>query len=236
MILIIFLADSVKTYGLHEEDRALRDIEAQTLSRVDEYNLRSVYLNNMEWLLAEEREQYKSKKPVLKSFYKSPANLYEVHVNDFDLVINPVIQYVISKEKDNDQSLFLNTRGLTLRGKIANKIGFAAYLTDNQERDELLVGAEFFDSGSVPEARYVATTFRALGGNRFVADGTLTLRGVSRPVPLEFTWTAGASPQLAGKATLSRLAFQVGTGDWSDTELLPDEVVVTTRLVLAPAG
>lgn len=116
------------------------------------------------------------------------------------------------------------------------RIDLASASTDNQERDELLVGVEFFDSGSVPEARYVATTFRALGGNRYVADGTLTLRGVSQAVPLEFTWTAGASPQLVGKAKLSRLAFKVGTGDWSDTALLPDEVVVTTKLVLAPAG
>jgi hypothetical protein len=50
-----------------------------------------------------------------------------------------VFQYIVGKEKDQDQHLFLNTRGVTLRGRIANKIGFAAYLTDNQERDPLYV-------------------------------------------------------------------------------------------------
>src|SRR5690349_13356981 len=103
------------------------------LSKVDEYNIRSLFLNNLEWVSAEERAQYQSKKPIWKNFYRTPANLYEVHVTDFDLFVNPVIQYVVSKEKDNDQSLFLNTRGLTVRGRIANKIGFSAYLTDNQE-------------------------------------------------------------------------------------------------------
>lgn len=115
------------------------------------------------------------------------------------------------------------------------RIDLASAGTDNVERDEMLVGSEFFDAGTVPEARYTATRFRALGGNRYVADGTLSLRGVSKPVPLAFTWTPGAKPVLQGEAKLSRLAFQVGTGDWTDTDLLPDEVVVKTRLVLAPA-
>ena len=114
------------------------------------------------------------------------------------------------------------------------RITLASASTANAERDEMLVGSEFFDAGAAPEARYVATRFRALGGNRFVAEGTLSLRGVTQPVPLTFTWTPGANPVLAGEATLSRLAFKVGTGDWTDTELLPDKVKVSTRLVLAP--
>ena len=104
--------------------------------------------------------------------------------------------------------------------------------TRNEERDSTLRGAEFFDSRKQPEARYVATRFRALGGNRFVADGVLTLHGVSKPVPLTFTWRAGAKPVLDGQATLKRLDFAVGSGDWADTELLPNEVKVKTRLLL----
>jgi hypothetical protein len=169
-----FPADSVKTYDLHEEDKMLRDIKARSLSRVDEYNLRSLYLNNLEWLSPEEREQYKSKKTILKSFYKTPANLYEVHVTDFDLIVNPVVQYVISKENDNDQNLFLNTRGLTLRGKIANKIGFSAYLTDNQERDPSWVQQWITDRHAVPGAGFYKD-FKDPGGvDYFDARGHFT--------------------------------------------------------------
>jgi polyisoprenoid-binding protein YceI len=108
--------------------------------------------------------------------------------------------------------------------------------TDNPDRDEVLLGAEFFAIASQPQARYVATTFRHLGDDRYAADGTLTLRGISQPVELRFTWTPGATPVLTGQATLKRLAFEVGTGDWSDTALMPDEVAVNTRLQLAPAA
>lgn len=121
------------------------------------------------------------------------------------------------------------------QGRFDVRIQLASADTRNEERDEALHGSEFFNAGKLPEARYVATKFRALGGNRFVADGVLTLRGISKPVPLSFTWTAGARPVLVGQARLRRLDFAVGTGEWADTELLPNEVAVNTRLLLAPA-
>lgn len=112
------------------------------------------------------------------------------------------------------------------------RIQLASANTRNDERDEMLRSREFFDVAAKPEARFIATRFRALGGNRYAADGTLTLHGVSKPVVLSFTWTAGAKAVLSGEATLKRLDFGIGTGDWADTELLPNEVKVKTRLAL----
>ncbi len=144
------------------------------LSRVDAYNLRGIYLNNLEWLSPGQREEYKSRKPILKSFYATPANLYEVHVKDFDLVINPVFQYTLSKEQGNDQHLFLNTRGLVMRGKIADKIGFAAYATDNQERDPAYVQGFISERTAVPGAGFYKG-FKAPGGvDYFDARGYIT--------------------------------------------------------------
>ena len=85
-----------------------------------------------------------------------------------------------------------------------------------------------------PQARYTATKFRALGGNRYAADGTLSLRGVTKPVTLAFTWTPGAKPVLQGNATVKRLDFGVGGGEWADTSLLPNDIKVTTKVVFAP--
>lgn len=115
------------------------------------------------------------------------------------------------------------------------RIALASVDTRNSERDDLLKSGEFFDSRKLPEARYIASNFRALGGNRYAADGNLSLRGVSKPVTLIFTWTPGAKPVLTGEATLKRLDFGVGTGDWEDLELLPNEVRVKTRLLLTLA-
>src|SRR5690606_26154573 len=114
-------------------------------------------------------------------------------------------------------------------------IDLAGTSTGNADRDSTLSGGDFFDVGRFARARYVAETFRALGGNRYAAEGTLSLRGVSRPVTLEFTWTAGTPALLSGHATVRRLEFGVGGGDWSDTGVIPDEVAISTRVYLHPA-
>lgn len=114
-------------------------------------------------------------------------------------------------------------------------IPLATATTGNEDYDGEMRGDAFFDSAKFPQARYTATRFRALGGNRYAADGTLSLRGVSRPVTLAFTWTPGAQPVLAGKAVVKRLDFGVGSGDWTDTSLLPNDIAVSTKVLLQPA-
>lgn len=114
-------------------------------------------------------------------------------------------------------------------------IPLAGAATGDRERDENLRGGDFFNVAKFPQARFVATKFRALGGNRFAADGQLTLRGVSRPVTLSFTWSPGATSVLAGQATVKRLDFGVGGGDWADTGIIPNEVAVSTKVVFKPA-
>ena len=116
------------------------------------------------------------------------------------------------------------------------KIALASADTASSDRDDMLHGKDFFDAAHAPNASYVATKFRALGGNRFAADGTLSLRGVSKPVTLTFSWTAGASPSLIGDATVNRLDFNVGGGQWADTSQIANAVKVHTELKLAPSG
>ncbi len=113
-------------------------------------------------------------------------------------------------------------------------IDLASVDSRNAERDDTLKTGEFFDVGKTVTARYTAAKFTALGSGRYRADGQLSLRGITKPVALVFNWKAGQSPVLTGEAMLNRLDFKVGTGDWSDTGVLPNAVKVTTRLILAP--
>ncbi|HEY5782809.1 MAG TPA: YceI family protein, partial [Lysobacter sp.] len=95
-------------------------------------------------------------------------------------------------------------------------IPLAGVTTANGDRDDALKDTDFFNIGKFPQARFTATKFRSLGGNQYAADGTLNLRGATKPVTLTFTWTPGAQPVLNGKAIVKRLDFGVGTGDWAD--------------------
>ena len=116
------------------------------------------------------------------------------------------------------------------------KITLASADTANSERDDSLHGADFFDAAHTPVATYTATKFRSLGGNRYAADGTLNLHGVSKPVTLTFAWAAGATPALVGDAVVNRLDFKVGGGQWADTSQIANAVKVHTSLKLAPAA
>ncbi len=110
------------------------------LSKVDKYNMHSLMLNNAEWVTGS-KEDFNSRLPVLKTFYRSPSNFFEVNNKDFFLAINPVLQLNVGNESNNDKTLYLNSRGITLRGMIGRKIGFSSTIIDNQER-----GPSYFTS------------------------------------------------------------------------------------------
>lgn len=119
--------------------------------------------------------------------------------------------------------------------KLEVTIPLATVTTGNADYDGELRSRAFFDAARFPQARFTATRFRNLGGQRYAAAGTLSLRGISRPVTLTFTWTPGARPVLSGKATVKRLDFGIGMGDWADTSLLQNDIAISTKVVLQPA-
>jgi Capsule assembly protein Wzi len=106
------------------------------LSSVDEYNLQSLLMNSAEWVTTP-KDGFLSKKPILKHFYKTKANMFEVNNKNLFLAINPMLQVQQAIEPGYDQSIFINTRGISARGLIAKKIGFSTFVTDNQERGPL---------------------------------------------------------------------------------------------------
>ncbi len=131
------------------------------LTEIDKYNMKRFLMSNGEW--STPRPEYLSIKPIFNTFYKTPANLYEVNVKDFFLAVNPVIQYQQMKESGNRQNLFYNSRGITVRGLIGRKIGFDAYITDNQERYPRYVQQWDSSHSAVPGARFYKN-FKAAGG------------------------------------------------------------------------
>ena len=108
------------------------------LTKIDQHNLRSVLLNNSEWYTGDQ-SGFKSRKPLWNTFYKTPADFFAVHEKDFFLAVNPVLQLQQSFETGNSDRVFLNAKGITVRGRIGKGLGFDTYITDNQER-----GPSFF--------------------------------------------------------------------------------------------
>lgn len=103
-------------------------------SASDKYNLQSLLMANSEWVSGSQ-ESFTSKKPFLNTFYKTKSNFFEVNNKDFFLVINPMLNLFGGAESDNgSEKQFINSRGVTIRGLIAKKVGFSTTLIENQER------------------------------------------------------------------------------------------------------
>lgn len=115
-------------------------------------------------------------------------------------------------------------------------IPLAGATTGNRDHDAEMRGDSLLDVRKFAQARYTASRFRALGGNRYAADGMLSLHGIARPVTLAFTWTAGKQPVLVGTASVRRLQFGIGSDDWADADILSDAIAIDTRVVFTPAA
>ncbi|MGH8179306.1 MAG: YceI family protein [Steroidobacter sp.] len=103
----------------------------------------------------------------------------------------------------------------------------------DSERDDVIKGPDLFAVKQWPTARYVAQKFTAKGGDKYSATGKLTLRNVTRDVPIDFTFdTKDGGAWLKGTAKIKRLDFGVGQGEWKDTEWVGNEVGIRFELLL----
>ena len=154
------------------------------LSPIDEYNLHSFLMNNTEWVTGA-REDFMSKKPFLKSFYKTKTNFIEVKNKDLFLAVNPVLQIHQAIEPGYDQTIFLNSRGVTVRGLIGKKIGFSALITDNQERGPQFFQQQVTKFKAVPGVGFYKP-FKKTGVDYFDARGYITFAAVKNYIDVQF--------------------------------------------------
>ncbi len=102
--------------------------------------------------------------------------------------------------------------------------------TNDGERDETMLQSDWFDSDTFKKAYFRADDV-ARSGDGFVARGKLTIKAKSAPADLTFTVTTdGTRRVLTGESTVDRLALDLGTGEWSDTTWVGQNVVVRVRI------
>jgi len=107
-------------------------------------------------------------------------------------------------------------------------IDLASARTGDSQRDEMLQGSDFFNTGATPSAVFQSSSITHQGGDRYQAKGTLALAGQSRPVTLAFTLKiAGDTATVRGSTALQRTAFGVGKGEWAATDQIADRVAVS---------
>jgi polyisoprenoid-binding protein YceI len=120
--------------------------------------------------------------------------------------------------------------------RIDIRLDMKSATANSRDIDGLMLGKDFLDVASAPEARFTAESVAAKGGDRYEARGKFTLRGTTRDVVLPFTLQirddgAASSTLARGKLEVRRLDYGVGRNEWAGTGHVADEVAIELTVV-----
>jgi polyisoprenoid-binding protein YceI len=121
-------------------------------------------------------------------------------------------------------------------GQLAVSIRVASADMASADINKAIAGPEWFDFARYPQAEFRATEIARVG-DRYVARGTLALKGVQRPVEVPFSWTAaGEGATMQGEFVVKRASFGIGTGEWTATDVIGADVTIKFRILLRKGG
>lgn len=112
---------------------------------------------------------------------------------------------------------------------IAVTIPVADFVADDYDAKEYLPEEEWLDTEHYKAARFTSDTITQTGENTYQASGVLTIKDISHPLTLPFTLTLsqdGTHAFAEGQTALFRRDYKIGQGEWEDTTLLADKVVL----------
>lgn len=95
----------------------------------------------------------------------------------------------------------------------------------------------WFDTAHFPQASFQSSAIKALGDGRFEMAGKLTIKNISRQVTVPVSIApANGHAVASGSFTIQRLDYKVGDGEWTDTSVVGNEVLVRFKFTLAGFG
>ncbi|HWW65219.1 MAG TPA: YceI family protein [Sphingomonadaceae bacterium] len=109
--------------------------------------------------------------------------------------------------------------------KAAVVIATASAKTGDKFQETSLGQAEWFNPAKFPQASFVTTKISPAGAGRYVADGTLTIKGKALPVKLPFALKInGDTATLQGETKVDRIAYDIGaksdpSGAWVSRQI-----------------
>ena len=120
--------------------------------------------------------------------------------------------------------------------RVTATIDIASAKTGDETRDEAMPTDDWFSVKAFPKATFVSRKITAADPGHYVAEGDLTIRGVTRPLTLPFTLAiTGDTAQMTGSVPLDRAAFGVGQGQWKTGEAVALKVQVNLAIAAKQA-
>lgn len=123
------------------------------------------------------------------------------------------------------------------QGRAEIDIELASIDAGSAEANDEVAGKPWFNTKQFPVARFVSTSVKPLGGNRFEVAGKMSIKGrtLGASTPATFR-QEGATAVFEGSFVLKRADYGIGEGMWADFGTVANEVKIKFRLVASSAG
>ncbi|KQQ33056.1 polyisoprenoid-binding protein [Duganella sp. Leaf126] len=91
---------------------------------------------------------------------------------------------------------------------------------------------EWFNAAQFPKATFVSSAIKSAGAGKLTVTGKLTIKGKTTDVSFPLTVkTEGGKQVFDGALPIKRLAYNIGEGEWKDTSMVADDVVIKFHIV-----
>ncbi|MCC6073040.1 YceI family protein [Massilia sp. GCM10020059] len=91
---------------------------------------------------------------------------------------------------------------------------------------------DWFNSAQFPKATFVSSAIKPAGPGKLNVTGKLTIKGKAANVSFPLAVRSEGGKQLfEGALPIRRLAYNIGDGEWKDTSMVADEVVIRFRVL-----
>jgi polyisoprenoid-binding protein YceI len=117
-------------------------------------------------------------------------------------------------------------------GKAQITIALASFDLGEAEYNKEVQKKEWFNSAQFPQASFVSSSIKTTGAGKLLVQGALTIKGktLDVTVPVAFKQD-GKTQAFEGVVPIKRLYFNIGEGEWKDTDTLADDVLVKFKVV-----
>ena len=118
--------------------------------------------------------------------------------------------------------------------KASVDIDVASFDLGDPEYNKEVGKKEWFNAAQFPKASFVSTGMKAGANGKLDVTGKLTIKGKTVDASFPLTVKKEGSTQIfEGSLPIKRLAFNIGEGEWKDTSMVADEVVIKFHVVAA---
>ena len=132
----------------------------------------------------------------------------------------------------------------TPREKLRVVVDISSVDMGNSDINDAIRDADWFDIKQHSQAVFFSDNINVVGEGEFMAEGTLQLKGIKKPVSVPFSWTPSSSissistpatstkeptraAKMSGKLTLSRSDFAIGSQEWASGDQIGIDVSVS---------